>query len=190
MVTRSTGSTILVCIGRGFASSHSIPIDTKGNAYVQVGTTRSYSLWPKSGTALYACAKAEGGRGHALTAAKPIPSDETTISVIEVVNGGVLTDIQWSEVLRDRPTTSLSVTTSGPALLLAWWWGDGDARFDKTAVPDNGFKVLDSILLAGNLVQCAVAARRVDVAGTYHVTWTATPVQGAQLWIVAVQSLP
>lgn len=190
MLTQTDGSTLLVCIGRGVAASHSVPSDTKGNAYVQLGATRAYSLWPKSGTALYACEKAAGGRGHAVIAAKPVASDETTISVVEVINGGVVSDFRWSEVLKDRATTSPGVTTTGPALLVAWWWGDGGARFDKTAVPDNGFTVIDGVLLSGNLVQCAVAARRVEAAGTYHVTWTSTPVQGAQLWIAAVQSSP
>jgi hypothetical protein len=36
-------------------------------------------------------------------------------------------------------------------------------------------------------VQCAVAAKNVTAAGTYNVTWTSTPVQGAQLWLIAVQ---
>jgi hypothetical protein len=59
---------------------------------------------------------------------------------------------------------------------------------DKTAVPDSGFTVVDSVLASGALVQCAVAVRQVSAAGTYNVTWAATPAQGAQLWIVAVQS--
>lgn len=70
---------------------------------------------------------------------------------------------------------------------MAFWWGDAGVDDDKTAVPDGGFTVVESILQAGALVQCAVAVREVAAAGTYHVTWTATPVQGAQLWLVAVQ---
>jgi hypothetical protein len=54
-------------------------------------------------------------------------------------------------------------------------------------VPDNGFTVVDDLLEPGNLVQGAVAVKNVTVAGTYDVTWTSTPVQGAQLWLVAVQ---
>ena len=86
------------------------------------------------------------------------------------------------------PLTSQSVVTTGPALLVAWWWGDADLNNHKTAVPDNGFAVIDSVLASGELVQCAVATRRVSAVGTYNVTWTATPRQGAQLWIAAVQS--
>ena len=185
--TRTTGSTLLACVGRGVVSTHARPADNKGNAYLQAGSTHTYTLWPTSGTALYVSEKASGGAGHAVTVAKLAPADETTLSVVEVINGGVLGEVKWSEVLAGRPQTSESVTTSGPALLIAWWWGDANVKFDKTAVPDNGFTVIDAILLEGALVQCAVAVRQVSEAGTWRVTWTATPVQGAQLWIAAVQ---
>jgi hypothetical protein len=33
-----------------------------------------------------------------------------------------------------------------------------------------------------------VAVRQVSAAGTYNVTWTSTPIQGAQLWLAAVQA--
>ena len=155
---------------------------------MQSGTSHVYTLWPNSGTALYVCEHAVGGAGHVVSAAKAVVADETTLTVVEVLNGGVLHDLKWSEVLAGNPLTSRSVTTTGAALLVAWWWGDANVKFNKTAVPDNGFVVIDSILLQGALVQCAVAVRQVDVAGTYHVTWTATPLQGAQLWIAAVQS--
>ena len=74
------------------------------------------------------------------------------------------------------------------APVLWWWWGDADVQNDKTAVPDNGFTVIDSVLAQGALVQCAVAVRQVAAAGSYNVTWTSTPQQGAQLWLVAVQA--
>ena len=79
------------------------------------------------------------------------------------------------------------LAAAGPATLVAFWWGDGNAPDNKVAVPNNGFTVLDSIGLEGALVQGFVAAKEVDAAGTYDVTWDATPVQGAQLWLVAVQ---
>jgi hypothetical protein len=190
MTTQPAGSTLLVSVGRGVVSTHSRPTDSHGNAYVQVDIAHVYTRWPSSGTALYSCQQARGGTGHGVTVAKPIGSDETTLSVVEIVNGGRLLDAKWSEVAAGRPLTSPAVTTSGPALLVAWWWGDADVRFDKTATPDNGFTVIDEILLEGALVQCAVAVRQVEAAGTYEVTWTSTPLQGAQLWIAAVQSAP
>lgn len=186
LATRITGSTLLACAGRGVVSTHARPTDNKGNAYLQAGSTHTYTLWPRSGTALYVSEQAAGGAGHIVTAAKSAPADETTLSVVEVINGGQLGEVKWSEILAGRPQTSESVTTTGPALLVAWWWGNANVKFDKTALPDNGFKVIDAILLEGALVQCAVAVRQVSGAGTWQVTWTATPTQGAQLWIVAV----
>jgi hypothetical protein len=38
-----------------------------------------------------------------------------------------------------------------------------------------------------SFVQCAVAVENVTAAGTYDVTWKATPAQGAQLYLIAVQ---
>jgi hypothetical protein len=188
IATRASGSTVLVSVGRGVVSAHALPTDNKGNAYTQLGATHIYTNWQNSGTALYACARASGGTGHVVTAPKSVPADETTLSVVEVANGGALGEVKWNEVLAGNPLTSQSVTTTGPALLVAWWWGDANVVSNKTAVPDNGFSVIHSILLEGALVQCAVAVRQVSAAGTYSVTWAATPRQGAQLWIAAVQS--
>ncbi len=85
--------------------------------------------------------------------------------------------------------TSGNVTTTGPAMLVAFWWGDGGIR-EMTAVPNNGFVVIESFLhLPGSSgVQAAVAVRQVDTAGTYSVTWTGQPDQGAILWLLAFQS--
>lgn len=187
MSTRASGSTLLACVGRGLLAPDT-PTDNAGNAFVQLGTGHTYTLWPNSGTSLYVCAKARGRAGHAVTVKKPKVTDETTLSVVEVGDAGVVADVQWREVLSGQPLTSASVTTTGPALLVAWWWGDAGVDLNKTAVPDNGFTVIDSVLASGALVQCAVAVRQVDAAGSYNVTWTSTPQQGAQLWLVAVQA--
>jgi len=187
MSTRPTGSTLLTCVGRGLLAAVA-PTDNAGNAFVQLDVPHIYTLWPSSGTALYACEKAQGVAGHVVTVAKPNATDETTLSVVEIASGGSVRDVKWREVLSGQPLTSASVTTTGPALLVAWWWGDAGADLNKTAVPDNGFTVVDSVLGAGALVQCAVAVRQVGAAGTYNVTWVSTPQQGAQLWLVAVQA--
>ena len=186
LTTSASGSMLLACVGRGNVTAHAAPTDNKGNTFVQIGSAQRYTRYPSSGTALYACLPATGGSGHNVTASKPA-LDETTLSVVEVQGGGVIQDVRWSEVLAPAALTSASVVTTGPALIVAWWWGDADENNAKTAEPNNGFTVIDSVLFSGELVQCAVATRRVDAAGSYNVTWTATPLQGAQLWIAAVQ---
>jgi hypothetical protein len=178
---------LLACVGRGNVSAHSAPADNKGNTFIQIGTAKVYSQYPSSGTALYAAAAVNGGSNHVVAASKLSQYDETTLSVVEVRNGNFVQDVRWNEVLAGNPLTSASVTTTGPALLVAWWWGDAPEPYDKTAVPNNGFNVIHSVLYQGALVQCAVAVRQVNAAGTYNVTWAATPVQGAQLWIAAIQ---
>jgi hypothetical protein len=183
--TAATGSTILVGVGRGAISAHEQPTDNKSNpAYPQVGSTHAYTNWPTSGTALYVTEDAVGGAGHIISTDTP-SSDEVTMMAVEVI-GGPVEDYAWNEDLSSGPVTSDSVTTAGPATLVAFWWGDGGAAGDKTAVPNNGFTVIESIGLAGDLVQGAVAVRHEANAGTYDVTWTATPDQGAQMWLVAV----
>jgi hypothetical protein len=187
MTSADTGSTLLVCVGRGVVSTQVRPRDNKGNSYSQIGDSRTYSLWPTSGTALYSSERGTGGSGHIVTVDKSQPADETTLTMLEVVNGGTVKDAQWREVRAGQPLQSPTVTTTGPALLVAWWWGDAGVEQNKTATPDSGFTVIDSVLREGALVQCAVAVREVADAGTYSVTWTSTPLQGAQLWLVAVQ---
>jgi hypothetical protein len=69
--------------------------------------------------------------------------------------------------------------------LISFWWGESDAL--QSIVADSGFVVVDSQLLASNNIQGAVGVKSVTAAGTYAVTWTATPAQGAQVWLIAVQ---
>jgi hypothetical protein len=186
--TAAIRSTILVCIGRGVISSHKAPVDNKGNSYSQVDTTHPYlPRWPNSGTALYASALSTGGATHVVTVDNTSTiTDEVTVAVVEVQNGGTL-QAAWNQVQSGDPLQSLAVVTTGPATLVAFWWGDADGSVPHTAVPGGGFTRIDAALPAGSLVQCAVAIREVQSAGTYSVNWTATPQQGAQLWLVAVQ---
>jgi hypothetical protein len=187
MSTAPRGSTLVVSVGRGQLGAQALPTDNMGNApYRQLGEAHPYTSWPYSGTALYTFTSMAGGDGHVVRAATP-PSDEVTLAAVEVLEGSHVEAFAWSEVLAGGPLTSRSVTTTGPATLIAFWWGDAGVAEDKTAVPDNGFAVVDSVLASGELVQCAVAVKNVAEAGTYDVTWTATPRQGAQLWLAAVQ---
>jgi hypothetical protein len=190
--TQASGSTMLVCIGRGDISAFTgVPTDNRGNApYVQLGSTHGYvPQYPDSGTALYAFPSIAGGTGHVITAST-VAFDEVTLDAVEIKNSGVIQDFKWNEVLQGNPLTSLNVTTTGPATLVAFWWGDGNQYFVHTAIPDGGFTVIDSLLPLGSYVQTAVATRDVATAGTYHVTWNSGGNEGAQLWLVAVQSVP
>lgn len=187
MTTAAGGSTMIVSTGRGDLGAMALPTDSHANApYQQLGTAHAYTNWAGSGTAVYAFPAMAGGADHVVTVTTPV-LDELTLMAVEVVDGTEVTAAEWDEVLAPAALTSPAVTTSGPATLVAFWWGDAGVEDDKTAVPDNGFTVVDSILEEGALVQGAVAVKVVAEAGTYDVTWAATPVQGAQLWLIAVE---
>ncbi len=186
LVTRATGSSILVCIGRGTVSDHVPPTDNKGNTYTQIGIANTFTRIPASGTACYVAANAVGGTGHIVTAPNgvAVPRDAVTLSVVEIVNAGRIQDFKWNEDLTS-PLVSLNVAATGPATLVALWWGDGGAITAHTATPNNQFGVVHSLLDLGLLRQVSVATRNVSAAGSYNVTWTSG--EGAQLWIFAVQ---
>lgn len=190
LATQASDSTIIVSVGRGelaaFSQAAAIPTDNMGNSpYLQVDVTRKYTNWP-SGTALYQFPSARGGANHVITTFTP-ESDEITMAVVEVVSGSRIQDYKWNEVLQ-APLTSLEVTTTGPATLVAFWWGDGFPRVPQDATPNNGFVRIDTNAeQMDSFVQCAVAVKNVTEPGKYSVTWTAMPAQGAQMWLVAVQ---
>jgi hypothetical protein len=193
ITTQASGSTFLAWVGRGDVNQFTtatIPTDNKGNTFVRLGRVHNYSpAYPGSGEELYSCTAAVGGNGHIFTA--PMTGvDEITLAVVEIINGGVIQTFQWNSVTSPQTNqTSLNVTTTGAATLVAIWAGDSGANL-VTAVPNNGFTTIDSQLLAVCQVEAVVATKNVTAAGTYNVTWTSTPAQGAHLYLVALQSVP
>lgn len=198
MTTAASGSTIVVSVGRGditrFAAA--TVTDTAGNAPYQKQGPHPYEpAFPDSGTALYTFTNARGGPGFQVKTGTGQNMngqlDEITIAAVEVLEGTRIQDQQWNEVVQPRdpvPVTSNSVTTTGPATLVAFWWGDAFPRTPQSATPGDGFSLVDSNAFeTDSFVQCAVAVKNVSAAGTYHVTWTSTPIQGAQLWLIAVE---
>jgi len=194
MTTQGSGSTIIVSVGRGDFTLLRVPTDSKGNAPYQDLGKHTYGLYPESGTALYAFPGAAGGAGFRVTTNAGLAvagsnqgrPDEVTIAAVEVVEGTQVVS-SWIED-RSPPNTSNSVTTTGPATLIAFWWGDGFPHTPQSATPGDGFTRIDTNAYeTDSFVQCAVAVKNVSAAGTYDVTWTSDPEQGAQLWLVAVQ---
>jgi hypothetical protein len=191
IATRISGSTILAWVGRGDTNGFTgtVPLDNKTNSFKLIGSIHDYSpLYPGSGEALYSVLSAAGSGGYRATALMPEGGDEITMAVVEVKDGGIIQDAQFRKVL-SPPHTSLNVTTAGPATLMAIWAGDSGGA-SVTATPNNGFMTIDSQLLSSCEVEVVVATKDVATAGTYNVTWTATPSQGAHLWLVAVESSP
>lgn len=190
MLTEASGSTMLVWVGRqGLSrlSPENIPTDNFGNAYGMLGPVQSYApKWPNAGEVLYGASSIVGGAEHVVSTPMPV-WEEVTMAVVEVKNGDLIQDVQYS-VLPSAPLLeSPSVTTTGPATLVAIWAGDGSVAYNS--IPDSGFTIVEELFDPETpYIQVAVATKDVAEAGTYNVTWDASPWQGAHLWLVAVQN--
>lgn len=187
--TQSTGSTLLA-VGMGWLRNLADPTDTFHNSWEKVAGPNIY-FSPDFYTAVWAAPQAKGGAGHTLTFAKDdYPKGEISMALIEVLRGGVVDMIY--KLAPGSNQSPGSLTVDGPATLIAIWGGDSGA-LDHTAVPDNGFAVIDSYLhFGGNFetgVQVAIAAKEVAEAGTYTVKWTSTPVQNCACYLIAVRNI-
>lgn len=210
--TQERGSSLLVLVG-GYTNNTKAPTDTDENVWTQRGAAVAYHGFDGRFIAkAYVASAAKGGPGHTVSFVKDgTPAGEITAPFVEIKQAGMLQAVAQNYATPSLATraanklariwqasgagssnatvTSDSVTTTGPATLVAVWWGDSRA-LNMTAVPNNSFKIIERYL---NLppesgVQCAVAVRQVAEAGTYDVTWTDSPAQGAILWLFAFQS--
>ncbi|AIF48394.1 hypothetical protein [Dyella japonica] len=214
MHTQLDGSSLLVLVA-GHADNDAEPTDSYLNTWKRVGDPVTYNGYgDRFNASAYIAIDAHGGKHHTVQVVKSgSPDGEITVPFVEIAHAGKLQDVAqnyptpgvaaraanklaraWQGVVGSPDTTSTlltsgTVTTTGPATLVAVWLGDAYV-YSMTAVPGDGFKVIDSYLhLPPNSgVQCAVAVRQVDAAGTYSVSWTGSPAQGAILWLFAFQA--
>ena len=189
IATQASGSSFVV-FAAGYTSNSNGPTDNKGNALPQLGGAVEYNGYGGAfNVKAYVVTGGTGGSGHTVTIVKnSVPTGEITIPFVEVRNATVLQDVVQNYPTGSAQLTSGSVTTTGPAVLLAFWWGDSTGLV-HSAVPGNGFTIIENfvILPPGSAVQCVVAYREVAAAGTYNVTWTQSDA-GAPLWLFAFQA--
>jgi hypothetical protein len=198
IATRSSGSMIVVGVGRGDNTLFRSPTDNKGNAPYQLldGMHPYAHPYEASGTAMYQFSSANGGSDFQVSTTTGIDhnqgnTEEITLTVLEIIEGTQIDQV-WNLVTYDdhNPVdiTSKSITTTGPATLIAFWYGDAFPGTPQSATPNNDFvPIKTNAQETGSFVQCAVAVKNVTAPGTYDVTWTSEPKQGAQLWLIAVQ---
>ena len=192
------GSVLVVGLARGaWSAAPGGPSDSFGNTYAALGGTHAYGMWPSSATTLYGSLDAMGGDSHVFSMAWGDiggAGDEVTLAAIEVRGGTRIEDVSWVERSAATTLSSLPVHATGPALLIAYWFGTGTVRpagSAHVATPGSGFTIVPGAtglvsLSTNGYIQVAVATRAVDVAGDYTATWT-TDDEGAQLYLVAVQ---
>jgi hypothetical protein len=190
IVTAASGSALLV-FSAGYATNDQGPTDSHANSWVRLGEPVVYRGYDGAfDVKAYLARPASGGAAHSVTIVKnSVPAGEITVPFIEVHDAGVLQALAQNYPPAGSTLTSGDVTTTGPATLVAFWWGDAGG-LHHSAVPDNGFTIIENFvdLPPNSAVQCVVAWKQVAAAGTYHVSWATTPAQGAPLWLFAFQS--
>jgi hypothetical protein len=192
-----TGSVIVAGIARGsWDHAPEGPSDGLGNSFVALDGTHTYAAWPTSATSVYGATAVRGGPAHVLSAPWGEgggAGDEVTLTAVEIRGASAIEDTSFVERGPGEELTSAPVTTAGPALLVAFWWGSGGVRARGTlhvASPGDGFERIDGAtglesLSENGYIQIAVAARTVG-AGAHTITWTSDG-EGAQLYLVALR---
>jgi hypothetical protein len=189
-ITTQVSGSSLIAFSAGYASNTLGPTDNKDNLWQPLGAPVVYRGYNGVfNVKAYLANAARGGAGHTLSIVKNgAPSGEITVPFIEVRQSTALHAVAQNYPLAASVVTSGSVTTSGPATLVAVWWGDAGGLV-HSAVPDNGFSIIENFvnLPPNSAVQCVVATRQVSAAGSWQVSWTQSPTQGAVLWLFAFQ---
>ena len=188
-IETAPGSTLLAVVGMGALANVHAPGDNYGNTFRELLPKHAYVNWWGSGQQIFAATNIAGGKNHVLTETMPDANDEVTLSVVEIRGAHSISAITVAETASKGPVTSANVTTKGPAMLVAWWWGDG-AVVQTSATTSQGWTRLHSLSHAQaetGVIQTELAARAVDAAGTYSITWTSNPDQGAVVYLAAIE---
>jgi hypothetical protein len=191
--TARSGSSLVVCQFGDLTKLHA-PVDNKGNAFTLLLSSGYHGgAWKPFGMRMYATMAAAGGPAHAVSMAKDTATDESTLIAIEVRGGATLRDksvVTRAAAGPGAPSVSGSIVTTGPALLLALWGGDGDVDLtDQRATPEKGWTTIESRFLGRTAyIQAALAWKRVDAAGPQACAWTPAQRQGAILAMAAIQA--
>jgi hypothetical protein len=193
ITSRVSGSSI-ICVTLGEFTNYTPPTDNKGNT-LDLLQNSGYAggLWPGFGMEVYGKASMVGGSSHATQITKNTGTDESTLIVVEVTGTSNITSTSIVAVSAGGagvPYSSSTVNTTGPALLVSAWGGDGDTSLtDQTCNPEIGWTMIESLFLGGTAyIQAAVAVRQVMTAGSYSVDWTPVQNQGGIVFLAALQA--
>lgn len=189
-----SSSFVQFLVGGPLSTGFGVPSDNKGNSYgASPLDTSGYAggLWPDFGVQVYVKANGAGGASHAFSVTKSPADGECSHLVAEIKNAGTLkahSIVARAGAGAGVPYTSNSVTTDGPATLVALWAGDGDTNVSSMNVTvENGWTVIESkLVILTQYAQSAMATKDVG-AGTHTVSWTPTANQGAILSLLAFQ---
>lgn len=187
-----SGSIVFAWPAMGVLANLVAPTDSAGNAYTSLLPAHNYQGWAASGQHLYYSKGVVGSSGLVITESMASNrNDEVTMSVVAVRGNTVQAAV--AETPSPGPVSTPTLTTSGPAVLLSSWWGDG-AFCQVSASPSAGWTKLHELnkaVFVGGCIQTALAYRVVSGAGTFSCAWSADDggagTQGGVAYIVSVE---
>lgn len=194
-ITSNNGKSVMLLV-LGNRNEQGTPTDNQSNSYASaLLRQQGYAggLWDPYDMRVYGLATANGGASHTLSVTKTDAVRESTIVAI-ATTGDV---IQAHSIVARAAAgagpnyTSQSVVATGPALLVAFWSGDGGlglGSLDAAPQSGTGWSMPIGVFLAATAhIQHALAIKQVE-AGTYTITWDHADNQGAILFLAAIQS--
>lgn len=191
--TQAAGSSVVaMCAGQ--FSTFDAP--TYNSLAMSLIHTSGYAggLWPGYGLEIHERLRIAGGAAHALQFTKTDAVRESSLIGVEIRNAAWRSDesiVARAAPGTGNPVTSDPVSVTGPALLVAFWSGDGGVgTTDQTATPEDGWTPVESLFLGNTAyIQSACAVREVTTPGDYTVAWTPVVNQGAILSLTAYQGV-
>ena len=195
-ISSYNGKSVLLLV-LGNRTQQATPTDNQGNSYASALLRQNgYAggLWDPYDMRVYGLATANGGATHTFSVTKTDTVRESTL--VAVATDG---DIIQSHSIVARAAagvganhTSAPVTTTGPALLVAFWSGDGGVALgslDAAPQTGTGWTMPIGVFLESTAyIQHAFAYKQVTEPGSYTITWTHVDNQGAILFLAAIQS--
>lgn len=192
-ITRDTtsGNTFLVALGGNHSDIDDAPTDSYGNTWTLVAID-DYTDWPGYGSAVWATTNATGGSNHVFNQSVTA-FDELTMFLVEVPAGSSPTILssfaQKANSVGGTTMASATITTTGPARFVSFWYGAGNAGSGNHTATTNTGAGLDGYGFddPNGYVQAFDSIEDQASAGTYGHTWTYSPSQGTQVREIAIQ---
>jgi hypothetical protein len=202
IATEARGSTFLMAAARGIWANGTpaLPFDSNGNTFTAIGGSPNiYNGFPASENGIWIALgnTSIGGANHTASIGWGLSSagngDEVTIALIEVPSSNILQDQSWvDDTATSANLTSGNVTTTGPAVLVAFVWGYGGTGVSHVYANTSGFTLLSAATADGDpdpagYIQLSTFYKVVTAAGTYSITVQGTGGEAAQIYLVALQ---
>lgn len=192
-LTTTNGSTFLIFIGGKSSDIDTGPTDNKGNTYSRIDVVREYPDYAGYGQAAWICRNGVGGSSHTFSTFVTA-FDECTMFVVEIKGAPFVASKAFSVQANSGAGATQNVgpvVATADCVLLSTWAGAGPVGTNHTASANQGLAELEFYGTdhPNGYVQMELDGA-VKTSGSYTVTWSHTPNQGAILRAIVLQTMP